>query len=174
MNKLDKYRIGAQFENLIVQKICTKLQTEHQVFYNLKVYSYMLQKTTQVDIILLTRFGIFVIEAKNFKSKLKGNYSDRMWTGNSGRYYTKIINPVLQNRMHIRAIKRAMRCYTPNIPLIQSFIVIPNDCKYEGNCKEVVTISELFTELQHLSVIREKYINMNKMKRIIRNMEERV
>lgn len=170
MDNITKEIIGASFEDFVTEKLYTKLQSEFYIIQSLPLYSCGLHKVTEVDILLVTRFGIFCLECKNVRTSIKGNYEDKMWTTNSGRYYNKMFNPSMQNRMHIRALKRLLRSYTDNIPNVYNFVVIPNHCKYVGNCPEVKTVGCLFAELQHLSVIKEKTVDVKYYKEILKNI----
>jgi hypothetical protein len=55
----------------------------------------------QVDHVLVSPLGIFVIETKNYNGEIKGTLSDRYWTV-SRRF--KLYNPIMQNAGHIKAI----------------------------------------------------------------------
>jgi hypothetical protein len=60
--------------------------------------------TTQIDHILISRFGIFVIETKDYSGWIFGSPNDRQWT--QVRYGSKFRfqNPIRQNYGHVRAI----------------------------------------------------------------------
>ena len=60
-------------------------------------------ETTEIDVLYITRKGVFVIESKNYSGWIFGSEGDRNWTqtlpgGNRQRFY----NPVKQNATHIR------------------------------------------------------------------------
>jgi hypothetical protein len=62
-------------------------------------------KYSQVDHVLITPQGIFVIETKNYNGEIKGGRSDRYWTVKAaGRRY-RLYNPLMQNGGHIKAIE---------------------------------------------------------------------
>lgn len=62
-------------------------------------------KTSQIDHILFTPYGIFVVETKNYAGYIYGKYTDQYWTQVMG-YDTKnrLFNPVIQNRTHCSRI----------------------------------------------------------------------
>lgn len=68
--------------------------------------------TIEVDALLLTRKGIFVIEIKNIAGKIVGSYRLNEWTvhlkGKQGRKPAryKIYNPIKQNTRHVEAVAR--------------------------------------------------------------------
>lgn len=64
--------------------------------------------TAQIDHIVVSAYGIFVIETKNYTGAIYGKYRDRRWTavhGGSGRTF---MNPIHQNFGHLKAVERAL------------------------------------------------------------------
>jgi len=71
--------------------------------------------TAQIDHMVISTFGIFIIEAKNYYGWITGNdYSD-YWLQSIAKYRRKIINPIKQNYGHMKVIKNLLTDY-PNIP----------------------------------------------------------
>ena len=67
-------------------------------------------KTTEIDVIMIHRKGIFVFESKNYSGWIFGSRNDRYWTislkgGHKNRFY----NPILQNQTHINALSRILK-----------------------------------------------------------------
>jgi hypothetical protein len=62
--------------------------------------------TTQIDHIVLSEYGIFVIETKNFSGFIYGKEKDRQWTQvlNKNSKY-RFMNPLRQNYGHVMALK---------------------------------------------------------------------
>lgn len=60
--------------------------------------------TTQIDHIILSEFGIFVIETKNYKGWIFGSPNNREWTQVLYREKHRLQNPIKQNAWHIRAL----------------------------------------------------------------------
>src|SRR6478609_6172097 len=60
--------------------------------------------TTQIDHIVVSRFGIFVIETKNYKGWIFGSESQRQWTQQIYRKKSSFQNPLHQNKLHVRAL----------------------------------------------------------------------
>jgi hypothetical protein len=83
-------------------------------------------KTTQVDHIVVSIFGVFVIETKNYKGWIFGSEKSQYWTQVIYKRKQKFYNPIKQNNGHINAIKDLIKDNT--IP-IQSIIAFSNSCK---------------------------------------------
>jgi Nuclease-related domain len=78
--------------------------------------------TTQVDHILVSRFGVFVIETKDYSGWIFANGAAATWTRVFFRRKFKFQNPILQNYRHVRAVhglldflpKAAIKTEMPN------------------------------------------------------------
>lgn len=64
--------------------------------------------TTQIDHILLSPFGVFVIETKNYKGVIMGTAEDKQWTQKLGKNTYEFYSPLLQNEAHVRALKSVL------------------------------------------------------------------
>ena len=63
-------------------------------------------RTTQIDHLVLSVYGIFVIETKNYKGWIFGNEKSTYWTQVLFKEKHSFYNPVLQNWGHINFLKR--------------------------------------------------------------------
>ena len=61
--------------------------------------------TTQIDHIIVSRFGIFVIETKNMKGWIFGGERQKTWTQTIYKNKTKFQNPLHQNYKHIKTLE---------------------------------------------------------------------
>jgi hypothetical protein len=60
--------------------------------------------TTQIDHVIVSRFGVFVVEAKNMNGWIFGSERDAQWTQNLFGHKTRFQNPLRQNYRHIAAL----------------------------------------------------------------------
>ena len=60
--------------------------------------------TTQIDHILVSRFGVFVIETKEYKGWIFANPKHSTWTQVLFKNKFKFQNPLYQNQLHMRAV----------------------------------------------------------------------
>lgn len=76
-------------------------------------------RTTQIDHIVVSIYGIFVIETKNYKGWIIGSDNSEYWTKNVfGNKYT-FYNPIKQNRGHIFTLSKQLQIHHNNfIPII--------------------------------------------------------
>lgn len=80
---------------------------------NYKVIHDVVLKTgnriTQIDHIVISDFGIFVIETKNYKGWILGGEHSEYWTQVLFKRKEKLYNPIRQNLGHIQALQNNLR-----------------------------------------------------------------
>jgi len=64
--------------------------------------------TTQIDHIIVSRYGVFVIETKNMKGWIFGGQHQKTWTQKIYRHTTKFQNPLNQNYKHTQTLQTAL------------------------------------------------------------------
>ncbi|WP_025652677.1 MULTISPECIES: nuclease-related domain-containing protein [unclassified Psychrobacter] len=83
------------------------LKLEKDVYHRLNNVTLPLPNggSTQIDHVIVSIYGIFVIETKNYKGWIFGNEKQRQWTQAfpNGRKY-KFQNPLRQNYLHIKTL----------------------------------------------------------------------
>jgi len=77
---------------------------DYKVYNNIYLRNY--GKTSQIDHLILSIYGIFVIETKNYKGWIFGNGKSKFWTQTLFKRKFKIYNPVIQNWTHVNSLKR--------------------------------------------------------------------
>lgn len=91
--------------------------------------------TTQIDHIVVSQYGIFVIETKNFTGLITGNTNTLEWTKNMYGKKFKFRNPIIQNKGHIRALSKALNISENKFT---SIVVFVNDCSLNIDTKSIV------------------------------------
>lgn len=61
--------------------------------------------TTQIDHVFVSRFGIFVVETKNYSGWIFGDENQATWTQKLFKTTNKFQNPLRQNFKHIKALE---------------------------------------------------------------------
>ena len=128
--------------------------------------------TSQIDELVLSEYGIFVIETKNYKGWIFGNEKAENWTQVIYKEKHTFRNPIKQNWSHIYALKNILSNY-PNIKYYP--IVV-----FSGNAKlkkiessiPVIYSNRLNSTIRKLSF--EKCISiddLNKIKSILETAE---
>lgn len=73
--------------------------------------------STQIDHIVISIYGVFVIETKFYQGWIYGGENNEYWTQNIYGNKYQLRNPIHQNQGHIRALKFLLKDYG-NIPFI--------------------------------------------------------
>jgi Nuclease-related domain len=103
--------------------------------------------TTQVDHILLSRFGVFVIETKDFNGWIFGQATDAMWTSVYFRRKVKFQNPIHQNYRHLCAVRELLAFVPPDS--IKSLVVFTGSAEFKTEMPPgVLDISELVDSIR--------------------------
>ena len=84
---------------------------------------------TEIDMVLIHRSGVYVLEIKEYGGCISGNPKQKMWTqsfpdGIKRLYY----NPVWQNYGHMQAMKQALALFG-NVPL-HPIVVFGDHCEF--------------------------------------------
>ena len=97
---------GKQGEN-IVKNILAQLPNDRYIVFNDTLLAHN-GKTTQIDHIVVSPFGLFVFETKNYSGWISGNDQSTEWKKtNHGKSY-RFQNPVRQNYGHVKFLKEML------------------------------------------------------------------
>ena len=98
--------------------------------------------TTEVDHILVSRFGVFVIETKDYSGWIFANAADRTWTQVRFKWRFKFQNPIFQNKRHVRAVKGLLDFLPPEA--VKSIVVFSGGAEFKTETPEgVIEIGQL-------------------------------
>lgn len=86
------------------------------------------QGTTQIDHVIVSRFGLFVIETKNIKGWIFGNPAHKSWTQQLYRRRHTFQNPLRQNYLHLMTLKSLLGLADHQLHSIIYFI---GDCTFK-------------------------------------------
>ena len=92
--------------------------------------------TTQIDHIIISKYGVFVVETKNMKGWIFGNAHQKTWTQKIYKYSSKFQNPLHQNYKHVKTLESLLEL---NDQQIHSVIVFVGDSMLKTEMPENVT-----------------------------------
>lgn len=97
--------------------------------------------TTQIDHILISKYGLFVIETKNMKGWIFGSANQKQWTQRIFKHTSKFQNPIHQNYKHLKTLESCLELPTESIFSVIVFIgdstfktEMPRNVTYAGGC----------------------------------------
>jgi hypothetical protein len=86
--------------------------------------------TTQIDHIIVSKYGIFVIETKNMKGWIFGSKNQKQWTQKIFKHKSKFQNPLHQNYKHVKTLEDILFAQrnANNESIFSVIIFIGNSC----------------------------------------------
>ncbi len=92
--------------------------------------------TTQIDHVLVSEFGVFVVETKNMKGWIFGGPHQRFWTQKIYRSNHKFQNPLHQNYKHVKTLQTLLGLSDHQM---HSVVVFVGDSTFKTPMPENVT-----------------------------------
>ena len=116
--------------------------------------------------VVISNYGIFVIEMKNYMGKVVGNEFKDKWTQYIGNKTNTFYSPVKQNYGHLRCLSDVLDIGMNDlIPIIvfSDETEIMSECEYAINLKELVKYIKNYKEKKDIDVdgIYNKLISLN-------------
>lgn len=128
-------------------------------------------QTTQIDDILLSPFGIFVIETKNYKGWIFGSQHQKTWTQKIYKKSFKFQNPLHQNYKHQKVLEAVLSDIVEP-QFIHSLVVFMPDCEFKTQMPQNVFRGAAWTD--YVKTFQEVMIPPMKLKRIQLRIEKEV
>lgn len=97
---------GAVGESRVNSALQRHLPEEYRVFPDLTLPSF--GGTTQIDHVVISPYGVFVIETKNMQGWVFGSADQASWTQTIYGHKTRFQNPLRQNYKHVNAVEEAI------------------------------------------------------------------
>ena len=122
--------------------------------------------TTQIDHILVSSKGIFVLETKNMKGWIFGSEKQRQWTQKVFKHTSKFQNPLHQNYKHTKTLSSCL-----DIPdsKIFSVIVFVGDSEFKTEMPENVTYAGGF--IRYINSKQETILSATEIRLAIQKIE---
>ncbi|EHI9243180.1 nuclease [Vibrio vulnificus] len=137
--------------------------------------------TTQIDHIVVSKYGVFVVETKNMKGWIFGSARQKQWTQKIYRHSSKFQNPLHQNYKHIKALETLLGCSEEHLHSVIVFIgdstfkteMPPNVTYARGSILYIQQFNEIVFSDKDYARLTES-INQIKLKRgIITDLKHR-
>ncbi|MCM3729799.1 NERD domain-containing protein [Neobacillus cucumis] len=169
-----KGKIGENKVKKTLEQLDPSLYTSfHDLYIPIKNGS----KTSQVDHVVLSPKGLFVIETKNYKGWITGSEQSQQWNQTNYSRKDKFRNPILQNYGHIMALKEYLGELVDKVPFY-SIIVFGDqaELKFNTDFKNAFVIkrnSLLDVIKGHGEPISLNHNELNKLKQRIHKLSTR-
>lgn len=82
--------------------------------------------SAQIDHVVITPRGIFLVETKNWRGQLTGDENERRWQQDkgAGQPIVKLYNPIMQNRRHVEIFRHWLRAHGVEWPDVFPVLVM--------------------------------------------------
>lgn len=118
--------------------------------------------TTQIDHVLVSKYGVFVIETKNMKGWIFGSAKQKQWTQRIYKHSTKFQNPIHQNYKHLKTLESCLGIPSDSLFSVIVFIgdstfkmEMPDNVTYARGCIDYIKskASEVLSQQQVNQII---------------------
>lgn len=122
--------------------------------------------TTQIDHVLVSRYGIFVIETKHMTGWIFGSERQAQWTQKIYRKTFKFQNPLRQNYKHVKTLEALL-----DVPLeaIHSVVVFSGSAVFKTKMPENVTIGGGY--VRYIKSFREPVLTETRVLKVLESIE---
>lgn len=100
-------RSGKRGEKMVAKQLAFLKKKDFIVINDLMLPSAN-GRTSQIDHVVVSTKGIFIIETKNHAGRISGSENAQYWQQHLSNRSQGFYNPILQNRSHLRAIRKLM------------------------------------------------------------------
>jgi hypothetical protein len=122
--------------------------------------------TTQIDHILVTEAGLFVIETKHYTGWILGQPHDDYWTQVIYRKKSRFRNPLMQNYGHLKTVQSLFKL--PESAFI-GVVVFTGDAEIKTNVgPNVIQLNQLLDFIEHR---REPVLDERQMAYVVGRLE---
>ena len=118
---------------------------EYKIIHNLRIFHNGMM--SQIDHVVISKYGVFVIETKNYSGWIFGGENSLEWTQVIYKNKFKLYNPLRQNFGHVKAIKGNLTSY----PYLDYFpiVVFSGSAKLKVNSSfPVIKLSKLLKTIK--------------------------
>lgn len=127
-------KIRGYFGEKWIREELNKLPNEYRVLNNLMIKDE--RGTHQIDHIVVSKYGVFVIEMKNYFGTIYGSEYSLKWTQKVRKQKRKFNNPIHQNYGHIKALESLIGCSENDFI---SIICFSNQAKMKAKTTTLIT-----------------------------------
>jgi len=92
--------------------------------------------STQIDHVIVSKYGVFVVETKNMKGWIFGGVNQKTWTQKIFRHSNKFQNPLHQNHKHVKTLEALLELSGHQM---FSIVVFVGDSTFKTEMPENVT-----------------------------------
>jgi len=137
--------------------------------------------TTQIDHIVVSKYGVFVVETKNMKGWIFGSANQKQWTQQIFKHKSKFQNPLHQNYKHVKTLEGCLNAKNDSIFSVIIFIgdstfktKMPENVRFaRGGIEYIKSKTDIVFNGQEVASVIEQ-IESGRLKRSIKTNRQHV
>lgn len=144
------------------------LSTKHHVYSDIVLKTG--DGTTQIDQVIVSNYGIFVIEIKTYRGWIYGGEHQKKWyqVFNKNSKYP-FMNPIHQNWLHIKALKETMK-YNLHKDAFKTVILFSGEVKLKSDFPDFVVKG--LNYIDYIKSFKEEILTDIEVNYVIERMKE--
>lgn len=123
--------------------------------------------TTQIDHVLVSKYGIFVVESKHYSGRIFANPSSPTWTQVISKQKRKFQNPLRQNYKHLKAIRQVLD-FIPS-EHIHSLVAFTGDAEFKT--ERPTGVFDVTGLVQHIKQFTSEVLTENMLQFCVGRLE---
>ena len=159
-------RIGREGERKVARKLRWLNHKKYHVYNNILLPNG--NRTSQMDHVIVSRYGIFLLETKNYNGRIIGSERSEYWTQYLWGHKEQLRNPLRQNYGHVLALRALLSRYKSIV--IFPIVVFSQRAQLVLDLEEgeVVYVNRL---LRHIKRHQTRVLTDEEVEKICRKLE---
>lgn len=124
--------------------------------------------TTQIDHIVVSKHGVFVIETKNMKGWIFGGENQKQWTQQIFKKKSQFQNPLHQNYRHTKALEKILELPSSHFISIIAFV---GECEFKTPMPENVFCGLSYTK--YIKSFEEERLNPVQIRQTLSKLQRK-
>ena len=147
-----------------------KLLLDKEIYTPIKDITLQLSddSTTQIDHILVSKYGVFVIETKNMKGWIFGAENQKQWTQQIFKEKNRFQNPLHQNYRHTKALEEILDLPSSHFTSLIAFV---GDCEFKTPMPENVFCGLSYTK--YIKSFKEEKLTPVQIRAVISKLQRK-
>lgn len=126
--------------------------------------------TSQIDHVVVSPYGIFVIEAKNYGGMITINEGTSYWTQSFGRKSYEFYSPIQQNKSHLAALRYLLK--TKEYPMV-SVVSFVGKAKFTQPAIPNLVASSVYDTIRLILSHKHKVMTSAEVDNVYKAIEDR-